>query len=164
MTIDRRSLADRGSSVVSRSLERYAARGVFRGFSVKQTRRGHLEFRFTWLTPQALTLTYNARHALLTFRNLLPGIGPKTAPFGKVKHLIAERGGPTVPGHKRVDARRVRLGWSTRQGGLSLTAAVCGQHHAYVVQRALNLVNDLFVVLHLDYPDYLTEHFGLPPE
>jgi len=37
-------------------------------------------------------------------------------------------------------------------------------HHAYAVQRGLNLVNQLFLFLQERYPEYLIEHFGLPAE
>ncbi|HUE89087.1 MAG TPA: hypothetical protein VMO26_23660 [Vicinamibacterales bacterium] len=39
-----------------------------------------------------------------------------------------------------------------------------GQHHAYAVQRGVNLVNEIFTVLQASYPEYLSEAFGLAVE
>jgi len=156
--------AARSVEVIARSLQHYADRGVFRGLSSEPGRGGRVEFRFAWLTRQPLTVTYEPRTGALTFRRLLPGVSTKSAPFADVTALIEGRRSRAIPAHKRVDGRRVRLSWSTRNGGMSLTVHVRGPHHEYGVQRGLNLVNDLFVLLHAGYPDYLAEHFGLPAE
>jgi len=154
----------RSAEVVTRSLQRYADRGVFRALSSEPGRGGRVEFRLTWLTRESLTVTYEPRTGALTFRGLLPGVSAKSAPFADVTALIEGRRSRAIPEHKRVDGRRVRLSWSTRNGDMSLTVHVRGPHHEYGVQRGLNLVNDLFVLLHAGYPDYLAEHFGLPAE
>jgi hypothetical protein len=51
-----------------------------------------------------------------------------------------------------------------RKGALSLTLAIRGRHHEYAVRNALNLVNELFLLLRQTYPDYLIEHFGASAE
>ena len=67
--------ADRGTAAVSAALQRYAARGVFRGFSARPARNGRHDFRFTWLTRQPMTITYDPKSRRLSFRNLLPRVG-----------------------------------------------------------------------------------------
>ena len=62
----------RAPDVVASTLEDYAARGVFRGFSVGSERNGRRCFRFTWLTPKPMSVSYEAASGLLSFRNLLP--------------------------------------------------------------------------------------------
>jgi hypothetical protein len=153
----------RGADVIARSLRRYADRGVFRGFTSRADRRGRLEFQFTWLTREPVTITYEPKSGALTFRHLLPGLRRSSA-LADVTELIDDRNRRSVPGHKRVDGRRAQISWFIARGGLSLTVTVKGRHHEYGVRRGLNLVNDLFVLLHASYPDYLTEHFGLPAE
>ena len=68
------------------------------------------------------------------------------------------------PAHKRLDARRVRVAGTIRRGNWWLVVTVRGRNHGYAVQRALNLVNDLFLFLHESHPEYLIERFGLSPE
>jgi hypothetical protein len=53
---------------------------------------------------------------------------------------------------------------ATRRGDWSLTVTVRGRNHEYAVQRALNLINELFLFLHESHPEYLVRHFGLSPE
>lgn len=151
------------AEAVTAALQHYADRGVFRGFSVAQE-RGRRVFRFIWLSRQTMTLTYDPRTAVLSFARLFPGVDPTSALLGELKTIVHERTTRAVPEHKRIDGRRVRLGVTVRQGAVSLTLGVRGKHHAYAVQRALNLVNDLFLALHASYQDYLIDHFGVPSE
>ena len=149
---------------MERALQRYADRGVFRDFSAHHGRGGRVAFRFTWLMRRPMTLTFEPRTAALTFTTVLPGVGSASALSTELLALIDARRTRAVPAHKRIDGRRVRLERSTRRGDLSVALIVRGQQHAYAVQRGLNLVNDLFVLLHSTYPDYLSEHFGLSAE
>jgi hypothetical protein len=153
-----------GADAVSRALQRYADRGVFRGLSAHSGRGGRLEFRFTWLMHRPMTLLYDPRTAALTFKNMLPCVGSTTSLRKELYGLVDGRRTRVVPAHKRIDARRARLVRSTRNGDFSLTLVVRGRHHEYAVQKGLNLVNDLFVLLHSTYPDYLEEQFGLRAE
>jgi hypothetical protein len=69
-----------------------------------------------------------------------------------------------VPAHKRFDGRRARVECTVRGGTLGLTVTVRGASHEYAVRRTLSLINDLFVLLHETYPDYLVTHFGISSE
>jgi hypothetical protein len=160
----RRDKSARGAEAVERALQRYADRGVFRDFSSHRGRGGRLAFQFTWLMRQPMTLTFEPRTAALTFTTVLPGVGSASALSTELLAMIDERRTRAVPAHKRIDGRRVRLEHSIKRGDLSVALIVRGQHHAYAVQRGLNLVNDLFVLLHTTYPDYLSERFGLSEE
>jgi hypothetical protein len=155
---------DRGTAAVSGALQRYAARGVFRGFSMRPERGGRRDFRFTWLTRQPTVISYDRKAHALTFRRLLPAAGSYPGLSGELKRVVDEHKGPAVPQHRRIDARRVRLGCALRRGDFSLTLAVRGPHHAYAVQRGLNLVNQIFLLLQASYPEYLIECFGFSSE
>lgn len=156
--------ADRGTEAVSGALQRYAARGVFRGFSILPERNGRRNFRFTWLTRQPMTIAYEPKSRRLSFRNLLPGVGKYPGLVAGLKRIVDDHRGPAVPAHRRIDARRARVTGSIRRGNFSLTMQVRGRHGDYAVQRGLNLVNQLFLLLHANYPEYLVEWFGLRPE
>ncbi len=111
-----------------------------------------------------MTVLYDPRTAALTFKNVLPRVGSTTSLKRHLYGLIDGRRTGGVPAHKRIDARRARIARSTRRGDFSLTFVVRGRQHEYAVQKGLNLVNDLFVLLHSTYPDYLEEQFGLRAE
>ncbi|MBZ5559980.1 MAG: hypothetical protein LAO77_22190 [Acidobacteriia bacterium] len=156
--------ADRGTAAVSAALQRYAARGVFRGFSARPARNGRHDFRFTWLTRQPMTITYDPKSRRLSFRNLLPRVGRYPGLRARLKHVLDEHTTRAVPAHRRIDGRRARVTGSIRRGAFSIALHVRGPHEAYAVQRSLNLVNQLFLLLHANYPEYLIECFGFRPE
>ena len=82
----------------------------------------------------------------------------------ELKRVVDEHKATEAPRHRRIDARGVRLGCGVRRGDFSLTLAVRGPHHAYAVQRGLNLVNQQFLLLQADYPEYLIECCGFSSE
>jgi hypothetical protein len=100
----------------------------------------------------------------LTFRNLLPAVDRRSAMARDLAALVAGRSARQLPEHKRLDPRRARVSASIRRGEMSLIVTVRGAHHAYAAANALNLVNELFLLLHEQYPDYLIDHFGMSPE
>ena len=81
-----------------------------------------------------------------------------------LRALVADRATRRVPAHKRLDARKARASCAVRGGGFALTMTIAGQNESYAVSQLLNLVNELFLVLHESYPDYLVAEFGLSPE
>jgi hypothetical protein len=149
-----------GAYVVAQTLHRYADRGVFREFSVRRGPTGRQEFRFTWLAPQPITLAYEPRSGALTFRNLLPAVGQDATLSRELKAVVEDHTGRAVPPHRRIDQRRARVTCWVRGGDFSIVLTVRGSHHEYAVQKSLNLVNALFVLLHSTYPDYLVKYFG----
>ena len=155
---------DRGTAAVAGALQRYAARGVFRGFSTHPGRGGRHDFRFTWLTRQPTVMSYDRRTRALTFTRLLPEVGSYPGLSGELKRLVDEHRGAAVPRHRRIDARRVRVACAVRRGDFSLTLALRGPHHAYAVQRGVNLVNQIFLLLQANCPEYLIECFGFPSD
>ena len=148
------------TEAVSDALQRYAERGVFRGFSALPPQRGRRQCRFTWLTRQPMTITYEPRARLLAFPDLLPGVGNHPDLVAELKATVADHRSSAVPTHRRIDARRASVAGSMRRGALSLTLRVRGHNDEYAVQRGLNLVNQLFLLLQAKYPEYLVEWFG----
>jgi hypothetical protein len=153
-----------GAHGVAQALQGYADRGVFRGFSLTTSRGGRQDFSFTWLTPRPIALTFEPATDVLVFKQLLPDVGRNRALVSALKSVVSEHGGRAVPPHRRLDGRRMRAECSVRDGHLTLRLKVRGRHHEYAVQRGLNLVNQLFLLLQASYPEYLVEHFGLSAE
>jgi hypothetical protein len=149
---------------VSTALQRYADRGVFRGFKADARPGGRLDFTFTWLTRRPFSARFDARSNALTFRSLFPGLAPRPDIAGALRAVVDSRTGRGIPAHKRLDARRAVLTWSVRRGDAWLRVAIRGAHHEYAVRHVLNLINELFLALQETYPDYLIEHFGLSSE
>jgi hypothetical protein len=148
---------------ITDTLQQYADRGVFRGFSVTRRRSGRREYRFTWLTRRPTTIDYDAAARALTFRRLLPAVRSRQM-IDALNALVANRASREWPSHKRLDRRKAGLASSVRGGDWSLTATIRGANDVYTTRLALNLVNELFLLLHESFPDYLDETFGVPDE
>jgi hypothetical protein len=153
-----------GADAVADALQRYANRGVFRGLSTSGGRAGRLEFSIVWLTRHPMIVTYDPKTAVLTFKNLLPGVDADSGLVSELKAIVDEHIGSALPPARRIDARRTRVLCRVRQRNLSLLMSVRGTHHAYAVQRGLNLVHRLFLHLQAYYPEYLVEQFGFSSE
>ncbi len=152
--------------IVSAALQQYADRGVFRGFSVAKATGGRYEYTFTWLMQRPFTLVYDPARRVLSFRELFPDVGARSAIATALREVVAERSKRRVPAHKRLDGRRVQARCAVQRNRFSLTVAVRGAtaNDSYAVRQMLNLVNELFLVLHEKYPEYLISHFGLSSE
>jgi hypothetical protein len=149
-------------SPVTAALQAYADRGVFRGFRAIASARGRTTYEFKWLTRKPVIAVFDPNRRTLTFQNLLPSLDAVAA--ADVKSLVLGRTGRSVPGHKRLDARRARLRATVRTGSLTLAVEIRGDNSAYAVGAVLNLINEAFVTLHERHPGYLIEHFGMSAE
>ena len=152
------------TDAVRDSLQRYADRGVFGGFSARTGRRGATEFRLTWLMPAPMSLTFDPAASTLTFNQLLPGVARASPLVAEVQEFIGSRSVRTVPAHRRLDARRVTARCVYRQRGVSVVLDVVSRHEAYAVQKGVNLVHEIFTLLRVSHPEYLWTAFGLPAE
>lgn len=147
-------------NIVRESLQAYAERGVFRGFSEVKT--GH--FSFVWLIHHQMELVVDVTRGVLQFKRLLPGIPAKSALYSELKEFIQDRHNPTLPEHRRVDPRRAALTCANRGGFITLSLKVKNKQYAYGVNRVVNVVHELFLHLRSAHPDYLVENFDVPQE
>jgi hypothetical protein len=148
---------------VTAALQRYADRGVFRGFRAVPGARGRVDYVFLWLLRRPMTATFDARRGVLVFPALFPAV-TTPAMAAELKDLVTQRSTRDQPAHKRIDGRRARFACALRKGTWSLTVTIRGANHDYAVRGALNLINELFLALHTGYPEYLVEHFGASSE
>lgn len=146
------------------ALQAYADRGVFRGFRATAAARGRVEYQFHWLLQRPMHAVFDPRRHVLTFPALFPGVEAGSVLARGLDALVHSRTDPRQPAHKRIDGRKARVSRAIRRGDWSLVVAVRGANHAYAVQRALNLINELFLSLRETWPDYLIERFGLSGE
>jgi hypothetical protein len=149
---------------VTAALQQYADRGVFRGFRASAGPRGRVDYQFLWLLRRPMQAAYDTRRGVLRFPQLFPGAGASPEIARGLTALVASRTKKDQPAHKRLDARRARLSCAVRGGDWSLAVEIRGANHEYAARQVLNLVNELFLLLHATYPDYLVERFGLSTE
>jgi hypothetical protein len=149
---------------VTAALQAYADRGVFRGFRATSAARGRVEYEFVWLLGRTIRATFDTARGTLAFPALLPAVEPGSPMARALDALVRSRTERSVAAHKRIDARKASASRTVRRSDWSLIVTIRGANHEYAVQRALNLINELFLALHEGYPEYLIEQFGLSPE
>jgi hypothetical protein len=153
-------MIDKSLNLVRESLQTYADRGIFRGFSEVKTG----QFQFVWLIRHQMELRVDTAKRELRFRRLLPGVPTSSAMYAELKRFIAERHDRALPEHRRIDRRRAEVRCTNRGGAVSISLRVKNNQYAYGVNRIVNLAHELFVHLRDAYPEYLVENFDVPQE
>ncbi len=153
-------MTSKSMQIVRESLQAYADRGVFRGFSEIRTGR----FHFVWLIRHPIELRVDTAKHVLLFRRLLPGVPAGSTMYAELKRFIAERHDRALPDHRRIDRRRAEVTCTNRGGFVSISLQVKNNQYAYGVNRIVNLVHELFVHLRDAHPEYLVENFDVPQE
>lgn len=159
MTIAQRQI-NKPLNVVRESLQTYADRGVFRGFS--EIKNGH--FQFVWVINHRMELSVDAAKNELRFKRLLPNVPAKSALYAELKSFIERRHDRELPEHRRIDRKRAEVSCANRGGFVSVSLKVKNSQYAYGVNRIINLAHELFLHLRERRPEYLMENFDVPQE
>jgi len=154
----RKRLADE-LALVRDQMQAYADRGVFRGFSESASSKNAATFHFVWLTSREMQLSVELTKRRLRFDRLLPALPAGSPLLADLRKFLEERHGDSLPEHRRIDPTRARASAVNRRGTVSIAVEVADDQVAYGVNRAVNLVHELFVHLRDAWPEYLMEHF-----
>lgn len=150
--------------VVTKGLQAYAGRGVFREFSEAKSGRNNRTFTFLWQTTRPLEFSVDGGRGALRFRNLLPNVEPGSALSDDLKRFLRERSNGELPKHRRVDKRRAEVALYNRGGNISIVLRVKNNGYAYGLNKIVNLVHEVFVYLNDAHLDYMCENFGARSE
>jgi hypothetical protein len=153
-------MAKRSLDIVRESLQAYADRGVFRGFS--EVKKGH--FKFMWGINRQMELSVDESKHELRFKKLLPGVAASSPLYAELKSFINHRHDRELPEHRRIDRRRAEISCANRGGFVSISLKVKSNEYAYGVNRIVNLAHELFLHLKDAHPEYLAEYFDVPLE
>ncbi|MEW6206744.1 MAG: hypothetical protein AB1631_00150 [Acidobacteriota bacterium] len=153
-------MAKKSLKIVRDALQVYADRGVFRGLS--EIRTG--VFSFVWLTPRPVEFVVDAEKRELRFKNLLPNVAARSAMYRDLKKFLRQRYDEELPPHRRVDAKRAEIVCNNRGGRVSLALRIKNNQWAYGVNKAVNLVHEVFVHLREREAEYLIENFDVSDE
>jgi len=159
MTIAQRQI-NKPLNIVRESLQTYADRGVFRGFS--EIKNGH--FQFVWVINHRMELSVDTAKNELRFKRLLPNVPAKSPLYAELKSFIERRHDRELPEHRRIDRKRAEVSCANRGGFVSVSLKVKNNQYAYGVNRIVNLAHELFLHLRERRPEYLTENFDVPQE
>jgi hypothetical protein len=161
-------------AVITRQLESYAERGVFRSFSRIPTARqvgtqtsaaDRAEFRFSWLWNLPFLMTYDRKRKAIVFPRLFPNVCTGSDLESELKAFIRKLSSRDRPEHRRLDPRRITVRYSNRGNSGSLAFLVAGNHYEYAVKKALNSVHEIFVgFLNVRHAEYMRENLRVPEE
>jgi hypothetical protein len=160
MATTQRQTSNKSLSAVRESLQVYADRGVFSGFS--EIKNGH--FHFVWVINHQMELSVDTAKHELRFKRLLPNVPAKSALYAELKSFIEQRHNKDLPEHRRVDRKRAEVSCANRGGFVSVSLKVKNNQYAYGVNRIVNLAHELFLHLRERRPEYLMENFDVPQE
>lgn len=150
---------------VAATLENYARRGVFRGFSRGPVKNGIAAFRMVWHRDRVFDLVFDANRGTMRFPAVLPDVRAGSKMYADLKAFIKARQSGELPAHRRIDAKKARLASSVRGGAVSLALTVQNGDYQYGAQRLINLVHEIFLVFLADsYYEYMIEAFDLDPD
>lgn len=157
---------DRSSMVVKQTIASYATRGIFRAYGDQPGERGQSRFSFRWHSDAAFHVVFDSSRRELMFRDLLPAVTSRSPMYRELKAFVEARTSPTLPEHRRIDPRKVRVAVKNRHQKVSLAVSLKDSHLEYGVRKAVNLIHEVFVEFLRNplYFAYMVEHFQVDPD
>lgn len=151
---------------VADTLQEYARRGVFRGFSRGDTRNGKTTFKMMWHHDRLFELVFDASKGTLRIPLVLPQVEAKSAMHREFKSFLKAFRSEELPDHRRVDNEKVEIKSFNRGGNISLTGTVKDGDYAYGARKLIHVVHEIFLVFLYDGRnyEYMIEIFDLDPD
>ena len=151
---------------VARTLEEYAARGVFRGFSRGPVNNGKAAFKIMWHRDCMFEFVFDSTKNTMRFPLLLPNVPPDSSMYKEFKAFLRSRQAEDLPEHRRIDKAKAEIRPYNRGGNISLTLKLKGDDVEYGARKITHLVHEIFMVFLYDgrYYDYMLETFDLDPD
>jgi len=153
-------------ALVTRILEEYAEKAVFRGFSVHPKTGGKAAYKMVWHYDRPFELLLDAPKRTLRFPAVLPGVPARSAMYRDLRAFLNERHSAEVPEHRRVNPVKARVTLSNKMGVVSLTLRVKDDDFEYATRKIIQIVHEIFLIFLVDgsYFDYMVEQLGLDPD
>ncbi len=147
-------------------LQGYADRGVFRGFSRRESRGGKGSYRLLWHRDQVFELEFDPRRQTLRLACVLPSVPPRSTMYRAFRDWLRSRQDDALPDHRRCDRHKVSLRTYNRDGRVALTLGVLDGDLDYAVRTLLALVNEIYLDFLSSglYFEWLVQTFGLDPD
>lgn len=152
--------------VVAETLESYAGRGVFRGVSQGDVRKGKATFRIVWHRDRVFEFIFDFHRNTMRFPLVLPNVSANSKMYLELKGFVRSRHSDELPDHRRIDSRKAQARPYNRGGNVSLTLTVNNGDYEYGARKLIHLVHEIFMTFLLEgtYFEYMVENFGLDPD
>ena len=101
----------------------------------------------------------------LVFVDLLPAVPYPSEMDRALRVFVAGRSGEELPAHRWIDPKKAGCRCRNRKGKMSIDVQCLDGDFEYAVNKAVKLVNEIFLkFLAGPYDGYMIEHFGAPEE
>jgi hypothetical protein len=149
--------------LIGRVLERYAERGVLRGYSPGPPTRGKASFKLLWHRGRAFELVLDKRHSTMCLSVVLPAVSPKSKMDRDLKEFVASRHSEDLPEHRRINPQKAQVRCINRGGNFSLAMVVEDGDYEYGTRKLIHLVHEIYLGFLSDGPyfDYMVETLDL---
>jgi hypothetical protein len=153
-------------ALVTRILEEYAAKAVFRGFSAHPKAGGKAVYKMVWHFDRPFELLLDVPEGTLRFPEVLPGVPSRSAMYRELRAFLKERHSAEVPEHRRVNPVKARVTLSNKIGVVSLTLRSKDGDFDYATRKIIQIVHEILMVFLVDGPyyEYMVEQLGLDPD
>jgi hypothetical protein len=153
-------------ALVSRILEEYAAKAVFRGFSAHPKAGGKAAYKMVWHFDRPFELLLDVPEKTLRFPAVLPGVPARSPMYRELQAFLKVRQTDELPEHRRVNPAKARLTMATQGGIVALKLTVKDGDFDYATRKIIQIVHEIFMVFLVDGPyyEYMVEQLGLDPD
>jgi hypothetical protein len=154
-----RASAPLRTDIVTKTLEGYANKGIFRAFSCTSRTGKTVQFAMQWHKERVYTLVYDVVAGSLRFGVVLPKV-PRSM-YSSFKEFVLSKQSEEMLEHRRIDPARVRVSCSLKNGNVGLLFKSRDGDLGYATQKLVNLVHEVFVTFLRDglYYEYMIETF-----
>jgi hypothetical protein len=152
--------------MVTRVLEGYLERGVFRSFNPGPSAGGKASFKMLWHHDRRFELLLDVPAKSLEFPLLLPGVPDDSPMYNAYETFVDSLASEELVPHRRIEPAKARLSCANRNGNIALTMRVRDRDFEYATRKLIHAVHETFLGFLSDGPyyDYLVEQFDLDPD
>jgi hypothetical protein len=154
------------SDVVGNTLEHYAQRGFFRGYSCLGKSGAKTTYRIRWHHEKFFDIQFDEKNNTVKFPALLPEVPSDSDMYKAFKKFVKARQADTLPDHRRIESSKALVKTLNRSSTVSLSLKMLDDDVEYGAKKIIHLAHEVFMDFLMDglYYDYLVEVFDLDPD
>lgn len=151
---------------VTATLQYYATRGIFRGFSPVSETKNQTTYRMVWHRDHRFEFIADSAKKSLRIPVVLPNVPSDSDMYAAFKEYVKRRRNQALPDHRKIDETKVAIKVLNRSSNISLTANVLDDDFEYATKKLVHLVHEIYMDFLMDGHnyDYLVETFNLDPD
>lgn len=154
------------AETVTATLQWYANRGIFRGFSPAGSTKSQTTYRMVWHRDHRFEFVADIAKKTLRIPVVLPEVPSDSDMYAAFKEYVKRRKDQSLPVHRKIDETKVEVKVFNRSSNISLTAKVLDGDFEYATKKLVHLVHEIYMDFLMDGRnyEYLVEKFNLDPD